>query len=245
MRYSPTSLERSLAAWEGCRLIRPLEGGFRNKVYLAERNGEYLVIKTTRRSEAALSWLFAVQERAREAGFIVPEFVLGDTGRLDVEGVIAETFIEGEPLSLADKPEVLRLIKAFHSKTVDMSQRPGFASARDLLSQERGGDVDLTQMPPELVKMCREVWQTLPDEPNVVVHSDLNVTNLLRTSSGKIALLDWDETRVDAPFFDCAVLSDSLNPQEKQILIAWEVAVSWHLEPEYARRQARELMQSH
>lgn len=238
-----SSLSKALALWQGCRLVRPLEGGFRNQVYLAKRNGEYLVVKSTRRSEAALRWLLAVQEKARDAGFVVPEFIRNDKGDLCAEGVTVETFIEGESISPKDKPELLPLVEAFHTKTTGVSQRPGFASARDLLSQERGGDVDLTQMPPELVKMCREAWQTLPDEPSVVVHGDLNINNMLRTEGGKIALLDWDETRVDTPFFDSAVLSDSLNPQEEQILIAWEVAVSWQLEPEYARRRARELWQ--
>jgi len=236
------SVVRSLTAWQGCRIIRPLEGGFRNHVYLAERDGEFLVVKTTRRSEAALTWLLDVQERAREVGFIVPEFVLSDQGCVVIEGITVEKFVTGEALSGLERPELSRLINAFHAATLDISQRPGFASAKDLLSVAQGGDVDFRPMPPALVARCREAWRHLPDEPSAVVHSDLNLGNLLETPGGHIALLDWDETRVDVPFFDTAVLrQERLKPWEKQILTAWEVAVSWQIEPKYARQQALEL----
>lgn len=63
-------------------------------------------------------------------------------------------------------------------------------------------------------------------------------------------LLDWDEARVDVPWFDLAhlpfdpPLPDGLDPRDvKTARIAWEATTCWVHEPEYARRQAENLAQ--
>jgi aminoglycoside phosphotransferase (APT) family kinase protein len=79
-----------------------------------------------------------------------------------------------------------------------------------------------------------------------VVHGDLSLSNLLVTPEGRVALLDWDETKVDVSLFDEAALPDyEEGPgriRGQRALLAWEVAVSWHVEPEYAGRLAAELL---
>lgn len=138
MEPSLTPVLQSLEACKGCRLVRRLEGSYRNNVYLAERGRERLVVKTTRRSEAALIWLLPVYKAAREVGFVVPAFVPSGKGAIVVGGVTVETFVEGRALAQADWLEVLPLIRKFHTYTKGTAQRPGFASARELLTRERG-----------------------------------------------------------------------------------------------------------
>ncbi|GGQ80283.1 hypothetical protein [Couchioplanes azureus] len=46
-----------------------------------------------------------------------------------------------------------------HELTVGWPQGPGFASARQLLDLDRGGDVRLDAMPPEAVRAVRAAWQ--------------------------------------------------------------------------------------
>jgi thiamine kinase-like enzyme len=128
-----------------------------------------------------------------------------------------------------------------------MEQRPGFLSAPDLLSAERGGDVDLTVMPTEAVRRCRAAWARLAGYPATLVHGDPGECNILMGDSG-VVLLDWDESRVDVPLFDLAALPAEVSPIDEherwiasQAASAWEAAVSWRVEPEYARRRLAEL----
>jgi hypothetical protein len=60
-------------------------------------------------------------------------------------------------------------------------------------------------------------------------------------------LVDWDEARVDVPWFDFAHLPREIDvpaPCGRDVLItagvAWEVATCWAPEPEYARRRMDE-----
>ncbi len=136
---------------------------------------------------------------------------------------------------------------ALHISLRDIDQRPGFLSATDLLQFDRGGDVDLTVMPADVVERCRNAWARLFEYPRVIVHGDPGVSNILVSATG-VVLIDWDECRVDVPLFDLAALPRDvvgLRDEEwwiaTQAASAWEVAVSWRAEPEYARRCLAEL----
>jgi Ser/Thr protein kinase RdoA (MazF antagonist) len=230
------------------REISLLAKGNRNTAMLVERAGERFVAKTTRRSEEAIEWLGDVLRQAMTAGLEVPHPVPSLNNRLVEQGVTLETWIEGSPLPRPDLTDVLPLIREFHRLTRGFPQRPGFASARDLLVVERGGDVDLARMPKHLVAACRSAWEQISTVEHCVVHGDLNPANLVLTPSGGIGLFDWDEARLDAPLFDEAALlvaPDAENRRDRRAaakaLLAWEVAVSWRLEPDYARRLAKEL----
>jgi len=240
-------LERALRHWPGARLLGPLEGGHRNTVFLAERNGSRYVAKTTRRSEASLRWTVEVMRAANKVGFVVPYFVQGQTGSLVADGVTLEPFVAGEPASMTDLAGMFGRLERFHLATRTFPQRPDFASATELLTKSRGGDVDFTGMPAALVATCRAAWQALLTAPCSAVHGDLNPANMLKTPSGKLALLDWDEARRDASLFDRVAvggehgLEATSDQAVARALLAWEVAVSWTVEPEHARRQALEL----
>ena len=63
-----------------------------------------------------------------------------------------------------------------------------------------------------------------------------------------VALLDWDEARVDVPWFDFAHIPDDIavpTPVDRDVLItagvAWEAATCWVPEPDYSRRRMAEL----
>jgi aminoglycoside phosphotransferase (APT) family kinase protein len=74
------------------------------------------------------------------------------------------------------------------------------------------------------------------------VHGDLNPSNIPIVPGGQFALLDWDEARVDASLFDVLAVDPSPHTRAtRRALDAWEVAVCWWVEPDYARKVARKL----
>lgn len=239
-----------LSAWGDCQVLGRLPGGYRNKVLLVERKGERLVAKSSCRGSEAIGWLEPIQEMAREVGFVVPRFVRSMAGELLVGGVTVETWVEGRSPSEAELARAQDLVQGFHRITRGWHQRPGFASCTDLLEVKRGGDVDLSLMPRELVEACRKAWRGLLNEQLSVVHGDLNPANFLVTPEGQLALIDWDETRVDVSCLDetalVSMLDGEAEPRSARAgvlgLLAWEVAASWQVEPEHARRLARQLL---
>ncbi len=240
-------LERS-RAWGRLQVVRELNGGFRNHVVLVEREGRPLVAKSSRRSPAALAWLADVHRHARSAGIDAPELVPTLDGRLVDDGITVERFVAGRPADARGMARLRSRLRAFHDATRSVPQRPGFTSCTDLLHGDTGGDVDLRAMPDEVVRACRAAWARLGDSLASVVHGDLNPSNILETDEGGIALLDWDEARVDVSLLDEVALSLSLGARPRPgwepaevALKAWEVAAGWRLEPAYARRMAAHL----
>ncbi|MFL4470719.1 phosphotransferase enzyme family protein [Tateyamaria armeniaca] len=212
-----------LAAWGLSGDIVPLTGGHRNT---ALRVGTH-VLKTTRRSEAALHWLGPVQDVAARCGLFAPRLIPSLSGTLCVEGWTCEPFCEGTETPPDD---IAGQVAALHKRGHDLPQRPGFASARDLVSADRGGDIDLAEMPRDLVKALRAQWAQL-ERPETAIHADLNPTNILRDADGRVTLVDWDEARRDVALFD---LADPSHPARR----AWEIACCWQIEPERARHLA-------
>lgn len=242
-------IEEALSAWGDCQVLTALRGGNRNTVLLVEHRGERAVAKSSRRSAEAIAWLEPVHVKARAAGFAVPHFIPSDTGALLVDGVTLETWIEGVPPSTSDLVALEHLFDSFHSLTRSWVQRPGCKSTSEFIDHDRGGDVDLSVMPPALVEACRSAWRALAGEPDSAVHGDVNLANLLVTPAGHIALLDWDECRADVSALDAVVVAGLTSGRaaaaDSRVLkasLAWEVAVSWREEPRYARRMVRELL---
>jgi hypothetical protein len=139
---------------------------------------------------------------------------------------------------------VAQALRRVHALTNAWPQRPTFASTTDLLTRDGGGDVDLSLMPPNVVRRCRGAWEPLNDAGTSAIHSDPR-GNALITHSG-VALIDWDEARVDASMLDLADLPSEQAPPDalamaRRAASAWEAAVSWTQEPEYARRRLAEL----
>ena len=233
-----------LRHWPPGRVVKNLPGGHRNTVVLVEMAGRIYVAKSTRRSEAALRWVADAMQEARAADFVTPEFVPSLRDNLAEDGVTVETFVEGSPATVKDLLGAQPRLERFHQLTRNWPQRPGFASSVHLLTAEKGGDVDLSQMPPDLVETCRAAWTLFVGEPVSVVHGDLNTANVLKTPDGRLALLDWDEARLDASLFDTTIpqADGQQSHALTKALVAWEVAVCWHVEPGHARRQAKRLL---
>ena len=108
----------------------------------------------------------------------------------------------------------------------------------DLLGPE--GLVDLLRLPEEVRHRCRVAWSRLRHMPTRVVHADPGIDNIFVTED-QVVCIDWDEARVDASSFDLAALPDEacpLNDEERwvarQVASAWEAAISWDSDREYA-----------
>ena len=231
-----------IGRWGITANLIPLEGGHRNRAFRTDGigAGQERVFKSTRRSEVALHWLSAVQDIAQEVGFVVPKLIASQADNLVEDGWTCEPFAEGAHLSTAELPSILPQITAFHTATGEISQRPGFLSSQDLIARDWGGDVDLRAMPPDLVARCRDAWAAAFGQRQVIIHGDLNARNLIRQPDGRVALIDWDECRSDLALFDLAVLREPTEA-ERLACLAWEVACSWQIEPEYARQLASTL----
>jgi aminoglycoside phosphotransferase (APT) family kinase protein len=146
---------------------------------------------------------------------------------------------------------VIDVLQVVHESTVGWPQRPGFASARTLLTRDRGGDVDLSAMPAAAVELVRTSWAPVLCETECVVHGDLGPGNVLLTQDS-VALIDWEEARVDVPAFDYAHLPDDLVvpvAATRDTLatagVAWETATCWLVEPTYAQNRLAELQRRH
>lgn len=234
MTQPPVSL------WRVSASIERLSGGHRNQVWRTRGLPQDVVFKSTTRSEQALAWLSPVQDVARRCGFVVPEMMRSANGQFSEAGWTCEGFVEGEAVPRNGLAEVAAFLADVHVQTQGWDQRPGFLSSSALLSHELGGDVDLSQMPADVVALCRGAWRALPDTPTCVVHGDLAPGNVLRLSDGRFVLLDWDECRVDLPLFDSAPHAPK-SKAETRAHLAWEVACIWAREPAYARYMAAQL----
>jgi aminoglycoside phosphotransferase (APT) family kinase protein len=142
---------------------------------------------------------------------------------------------------------VVGTLTVVHQITVGWPQRPGFASARELLAADRGGDIRLDRMPTDAVRAVRQAWQPVLTGPECAIHGDVGAGNIL-VSDARVTLLDWDEARVDVPWFDFAFLPATLRapvpvPIDALLTagVAWETATCWVPEPVYARRRLAEL----
>ncbi|MGH3761781.1 phosphotransferase enzyme family protein [Actinophytocola sp.] len=230
----------NLSPWGPVAVVGRLGGGHRNEVLEVWRGCERLVARRSRRSEASLEWELELMGFLGDHGFIVPEVVLTDAGRPQVDGMVVQRWLPGRPPTTSDWPSVATELTRLHELTADYPRRPGFLSTSDLLMAERGGDVDLTAMPPEAVAACRAAWTAL-EGPHAVVHGDPCAANV-RVSEAGIGLLDWDEARVDHPDLDLAdlpgvELAEPRGRIARAAVDAWEAAAGWLLEPEYARRR--------
>lgn len=215
----------------------PLQGGYRNAALLVMREGAYFVAKTTARSEAQVTWLLAVYQRAKAAGLTTPELIPSDGGTLVANGMALETFIPGHHPTALPHHTLADKLSHFHTLCQELPQRPGFASAADLLQQMQGGDIDLTLLPGALVHCCRRAWLHLQHQPTTVIHGDLNPGNIIVTPDNRLALIDWDEARVDSLMFDTIALQSAelRNVLDYQAQLAFEIVSSWQREPEYAQ----------
>jgi Ser/Thr protein kinase RdoA (MazF antagonist) len=234
-------MHATLAAWGRLDVIGPLGGGHRNPVLELRRGRDRLAARRSRRPPASLDWEIGLLDHLTRHGLRVPAVVPALDGRRHVDGVVVQTWLDGIPPGPHDWPAITAAVRHLHEITAHWPQRPGFASTQDLLTADRGGDVDLSAMPAGAVTACRQAWAGLAGTPQAVVHGDLAPANI-RISSAGPGLLDWDEARVDCTDLDLADLPGSGLPPARlaaarQAVTAWEAACGWTVEPGYARRQ--------
>ena len=240
-----------LAEWgRAARVVDRLDQGMRNDVRTVEIDGHRRVGRLGSRSAEDLDWETALLVHLRAHGLGVPAVVPTRDGRLHVGGLVVMEYVHGRALhDSEDWAAVASALRRLHSLTAEWPQRPGWKSSIDLLTADRGTSIALEAMPPDAVKACRAAWQRLADQPQAVVHGDPNGGNIRMTDSGPV-LLDWDEARRDVPLLDLAALptavagmSDDEAWAAAQAASAWEAAVSWQAEPEYAMRRLAEVRQ--
>lgn len=234
-----------LKAWGPLELTGELGGGSRNTVLGVRRGSRRLVARCSRRPAASLDWEADLLDHLARSGLRVPRVVAALDGRRHIDGVMVQTWLAGTPPGPQDWRAVAAFLRRLHEITTTWPQRPGFASTLDLLTRDRGGDVDLSLMPADAVADCRRAWARLGDSPQAVVHGDPGPSNI-RISAAGPGLLDWDEARVDCTDLDLAELPGSgLPPPRLRVAqaatTAWEAANGWVIEPAYARRRLEQL----
>ena len=198
----------------------------------------------SRRPPAALLWELDLLAFLAAKGLGVPLPLNTGDGRRHDGGTWVHPLLPGRPpRTSGDWRQVVAVLKQLHELTAGWPQRPGFASAATLLTEPRGGDVDLAALSADDVALIREAWRPLAGGRECVVHGDVGPGNVLM-HQGRVALIDWDESRVDVPAFDFAGLpAGTALPRpavgQRQLCragLAWEAASCWSAEPAYARR---------
>lgn len=218
-----------LAAWglQGTPILLP--GGHRNTVL---RVGAH-VLKTTRRSEAALRWLGPLQDIAEAQGLATPRLIAATNGMLCINGWTCEPFLPGTP---TPPTRISGAMTALHEAARILPPRPDFPGTQILQSMMAAGDVDLNITPVALVTALRAAWAELPTA-RTAIHGDLNASNILTGQDGRIALIDWDEARQDSAVFD-RVQWNAASRVQKRATLAREIACCWQAEPARARALA-------
>jgi len=241
-----------VSAWPGVQLGDPLTGGSRAPVFRAHRDGQLLVVKVSLRTPASLAWELEVLRALDHAGLRVPVTVPTVDGRRSRDGVVVQTFLPGHPpRTPQDWDRVAAFITRVHDLTPTWPQRPGSLGIRQLLTQDRGGDVDLTALPAPAAALVRACWRELLNQVDAaptagalrhegcVVHGDLGAGAVL-VHDGEVGIIDWDEARVDVPVLDLIGIPGHTSPPGVDPVVvqlaalAWETATCWVPEPRYA-----------
>jgi Ser/Thr protein kinase RdoA (MazF antagonist) len=211
--------------------IEPLTGGGVNEVWSVRVNGQLAVGRLGKRSDADLAWETELLRHLDREGMTVPVPIPTTDGRNFADGLVVMTYVEGQPPETeADWRRAADTFRQLHRLTHGWPQRPGWRLLTDLLHAETGTKVDLGAMPPEGVVRCRAIWARLTGRERCVVHGDPTARNI-RVTADRVALIDWDESRVDVPDLDlvlphnAADLDDDTHDVAAQAWAAWDAAL--------------------
>ncbi|WP_425040729.1 phosphotransferase [Primorskyibacter sp. S187A] len=213
----------------------PLEGGQRHQVLRGTGDGSAYVFKTTNRSEAQLAWLATLEPRLKSVGLARALPIPTLEGACSFAGWTVERYIPGRVLTPADRVRLRQTLRRMQRVCFGLPQRPGFLKARDFLVQSKGGDIDLSRMPEDVVKRCRKALSLVPSVPVTLCHGDLHPGNIAVTPWGQFVFYDWDEARIDNPLFDMVAVGALDHPTPRRAALAYEIAACWHIEPERAK----------
>ena len=217
--------------------IEPLTGGGVNEVWSVRVKGRLAVARlgrrSDRRSDADLAWEIELMRYLDGEGMAVPTPVPTTDGRDFVDGLVVLTYVEGGPPETeADWRRVADTFRQLHRLTDGWPQRPGWRSSIDYATAETGTLIDLAAMPPEGVARCRALWARFSGRERCVVHGDPTPGNI-RMTANRVALIDWDQSRVDVPDIDlvfphnAAGLDEATYDLAAQAWAAWDAALCY------------------
>lgn len=154
--------------------------------------------------------LLSVEESRMASVVDIPKVAF--SGRMSGAMVVAETAIEGQPISTALSkeafPEIAREVAITLGAAVEPEGRvPAEQSFQRLVAPVVEGFRQRFGTLVDHIALDREVraLRTLPDLPPVVEHRDCSPWNVLRTSSGRLAMLDWESAEPQGlPVLDLA-----------------------------------------
>src|SRR3954453_18581003 len=208
-----------------------LTGGGVNEVWSVRVNGQLGVARLGRRSDADLGWETELFRHLDGEGMTVPVPIPTRDGRYFLDGLVVMTYVEGRPSETeADWRRVAETFRQLHRLTQGWPQRPGWRSSVDFLDVDTATRIDLGAMPPEGVVRCRAIWSRLAGRERCVVHGDPTPGNI-RMTADRVALIDWDESRVEGPDLDlvlpynAADLDDDTHEIAAQAWAAWDAAL--------------------
>lgn len=236
----------ALQLWDqDARRIKRFTNGVANEVWSVTIRDQKAVARLGSRSDAGLQWETNLLIFLDRNGICVPKPIPTLDGRLFANGLVVMEHLDGTtPKTKDDWKRVTETIRHVHELTKDWPQRPGWKSSIDLINSNSGTKIDLTAMPAEGVKRCRNAWRKIEGLPQSVVHGDLNPGNILM-SGDKVALIDWDESRVDVSSLDLALSHNAAEidadrlEKISQAVSAWEAAVCW--DDDYSKKRLAEV----
>jgi Ser/Thr protein kinase RdoA (MazF antagonist) len=215
-------------------------------VWSVRINGHLAVAHLGMRSDADLAWETELLQHLDRAGLTVPVAIPTTDGRQFADGVVMMSYVDGRlPETEADWPRVADTLRELHRLTPRWPQRPGWRSSTDLLVADIGTRLALGVTPAEGVARCRAAWVRLVGRPTCVVHGNSSNPGNVRVTADRVALIDWDESHVDAPDLDlvlpynAAALDADAHDIAAQASAAWEAAICWG--DEYALERLEEV----
>ncbi|MCU0802988.1 MAG: phosphotransferase [Rhodobacteraceae bacterium] len=202
-----------LQAWNA-QVLGQMPGGGRSCLWRVEIAGVLHVARAGAASQPALRWLDRVQSLAQRLGIRLAPLVPTVTGALSANGWTIEPFLPGQPGQARDLPTLRVALRRLHRMTHGWPPRPGLMRrvpvGRGLLPQ--------------------------PDDV-AVVHGGVHPGNVIRLPEGQLALIDWEESRVDDVRLD---LGFDRNASGRRDHILAEVQACWWAEPARARAMVRQ-----
>ncbi len=242
--------EPDLRPWPGLALGGRVGGGHRSLVWRGTMNGEPVSIRRNRRSSASFEWELDLMSELADAGFTVPEVVRTADDRRHHLGLVVQRWLPGRPPETdRERRAVAAELARLHSFTNDHRQRPGCCTSPELAEHRRSVDADLDALPQPAQRAVLAEFASVADAPRAVIHGDPHPGNVRIGADGSVALLDWDESRVDVTWHDLSelgvdVLDRSDHLRARRLSHAWEAVNAWVAEPDYARRRYRALLDS-
>jgi Ser/Thr protein kinase RdoA (MazF antagonist) len=199
-----------LDAW-GAEVLGPMQGGARSRLWRVLVKGTPCVARQGAVGEPSLRWVQRLQQVAMAQGVRLAPFVPSASGALTVGGWTVEPWLDGQPGTPADLPEVRRALRRMHRATTGFPPRPGLVRRLPV------------RLPCEGVRVA-------------AVHGDVHPGNVLRLAGGGLALIDWEEARLGDIRLD---LGFARGAAGRAAHAAAEVAACWWAEPARARAMAR------